>query len=114
MKNDLNEIRSIIFKYYVKWIEKSGKPKSISDLSEETGITRQTLYALLGNDVLKKPKIKTIVALASVWGDSLYTDLDIDKPQISGKNIWKEWNNIPDEVRDQIISIAKPYLTDFQ
>jgi hypothetical protein len=110
MEKNEEEVRKVIFKYYLLWLDNLEEPKNINDLRIASGLSRQTLYSILSKEKFKMPKQKTIIALANVWGDEFYTALGMNKPEVNGKSIEKNWDKLPDEVRKQIIGIVKPYL----
>jgi hypothetical protein len=109
MIEDNEKIWKVIFSYYLKWLEKSEAPMTINDLSTATGITRQTLTTILYKSKFKKPKPKTIVALANVWGEELYVSLEMKKPELNKSKVIRSWDKLPEHVRKQVESLIEPY-----
>ena len=109
MDNTLEKKQQIIFNYYIKWLEISGEPMTINDLSKLTGITRQTLSSLLSKNNFKMPRYKTLIALAKVFGNDFLTELGINNSEINEKTIGNIWNKLPEIVQIEIKSLIKPY-----
>jgi transcriptional regulator with XRE-family HTH domain len=109
MESKEEKTHRVIFSLYVRWLETAGEPMTISELSEATGLTRQTLTTILSKKKFKMPRMKTIIALAKVWGDDLYEKLGIEKPATKSKSLDKVWSQLPEDIKKQVNSLIEPY-----
>lgn len=109
MVTDEEKIWDVFFTYYLNWLKKAKEPKTINDLSKETGLTRQTLYTILSRSKFKKPKTKTIIALANVWGEEIYSKLGMEKPEVKPQSLDRIYKKLPDDVKKQLDVLVEPY-----
>lgn len=102
--------QQIIFSYYIKWLEISGEPMTINDLSKSTGITRQTLSSIFSKKYFKMPQNKTLLRLSKVFGNDFLKELGINYPEVNEKTIGRIWKTLPENVKIEIKSLIQPYL----
>lgn len=95
---------------YANWMTSQEEVKSPADFAKATGVNRQTILKLMekGSDI--EPQLKTVQALAKVVGEDIYDFLEISQSDIQFDMVTKSWDTLPDNVKESIAEIIKPYL----